>query len=199
MGDIFDLLFGLIPITYRRNAQLIEIINTISKDIEILYLEGNHDFAIKRYFPQITVVPLSKQPLHVRFNDQDILLAHGDFASELKYRVYTALIRSTPVLAVLSAIDALTSHSIINKLDSYLSKKDDCYKIDNFEDIVKSRVKKSGVLKYDMLIEGHFHQNRSFEFENFRYINLGAFACNERYFIVKSSQEVLELEEFQLR
>lgn len=64
MGDIFDLLFGPIALTYERNKEAIEIINAIAMKIEVLYLEGNHDFLLKRYFPEIYLVPLSSQPLH---------------------------------------------------------------------------------------------------------------------------------------
>ncbi len=195
MGDIFDLLFGGISLTYQRNSTVIDIINSISKKMQILYLEGNHDFNIKKYFPNIQIVPLSSQPLHVRYKNTNVLLAHGDFGSELKYRIYTSMIRSQFLLSFIGLIDLLTFHSIIHWLDGYLAKKNDCYKISDFEALVKKRIDENELLQYDVLVEGHFHQNRSFSFENFEYINLGAFACNERYFVVKSEHEALRLEE----
>jgi UDP-2,3-diacylglucosamine hydrolase len=199
MGDIFDILFGVISLTYRRNIEPIEIINKISKKIQVVYLEGNHDFAIKRFFPDIQVIPLEIQPLHVRYKNQDVLLAHGDFDSDIKYKIYTKIIRSRLTLSILGLIDILTSHGIIHWLDNYLSKKDDCREIENFESIVKSKIKKNSLLKYDVLIEGHYHQNKIYEYKNFKYINLAAFACNERYFVVKSKQELLQLQELQFR
>ena len=195
MGDIFDLLFGGITLSYKRNQDVIKIINAISSKMQVLYLEGNHDFILKRYFPNIQVVPLQAQPLHVRYKNSDILLAHGDFGSELKYRIYTAIVRSRLLLSFLGLIDLLSFHSIIHWLDAYLAKKDDCREILDFKSLVKRRLDENRFLKYDALIEGHFHQNRSFNFEDFHYINLGAFACNERYFVVKSEHEVLVLEE----
>ncbi len=199
MGDIFDLLFGPIPLSYRRNREVINTINAIGKKMQVLYLEGNHDFAIKKYFPEVHIIPLQEQPLHVRFENRDILLAHGDFASNFKYRIYTRIIRSRVTLSLLGIIDYLSFHSIINWLDRYLAKKDDCYKIETFEALVKRRLQENDLFNYDGLIEGHFHQNHSYDFDNFNYINLAAFACNERYFIVKLVQEALELEEFRLR
>jgi len=199
MGDIFDILFGPIALTYQRNKEAVKIINEIAENIEVLYLEGNHDFVIKKYFPNIEVIPLNKQPLHVRYKNQDILLAHGDFGSEIKYRIYTSIIRSRAVLGILGVIDSLSSHSIINWLDRYLAKKDDCRQIEDFESIIKKKIEKNNFIGYDILIEGHYHQNRIYEYKNFKYINLAAFACNERYFVVKSEQESLELELFQLR
>ncbi|MEA3523903.1 MAG: UDP-2,3-diacylglucosamine diphosphatase [Campylobacterota bacterium] len=199
MGDIFDLLFGSITLTYQRNHEAIKIINAIAQKMQVLYLEGNHDFTVKKYFPNIQVIAFEDQPLHVRFENRDILLAHGDFGADFKYRIYTNIIRSPLTLSLLNFIDKLSFHSIINWLDRYLAKKDDCYKIQEFETLVKQRLQKSDFSNYEALIEGHFHQNRSYNFDNFKYINLGAFACNERYFVVKLVQEALELEEFRLR
>ncbi len=195
MGDIFDLLFGGIALSYRRNQEVIKIINAISDKMQVLYLEGNHDFLLKRYFRNIQIIPLRSQPLHVRYKKSDILLAHGDFGSELKYRIYTAIVRSPALLSFLAFLDLLSFHSIIHWLDGYLAKKDDCREIVDFESLVKKRLQENKLLKYDVLIEGHFHQNRSFNFGNFQYINLGAFACNERFFVVKSEYEALVLEE----
>ncbi len=195
MGDICDLLFGGISLTYKRNRDLIELINAISKKMQVLYLEGNHDFLLKRYFPNIQIVPLQKQPLHVRYKNSDILLAHGDFGSELKYRIYTSMIRSRLLLSFLGFVDLVSFHSIIHWLDGYLTQKDDCKEIVDFEALIKRRLDENKLLKYDALIEGHFHQNRSFSFGNFHYTNLGAFACNERFFVVKSGHEALVLEE----
>lgn len=199
MGDIFDLLFGPVAFTHTRNQEAVATINTIANKMTVLYLEGNHDFAIGNYFPDIKVIPLRDQPLHVRFKDQNILLAHGDFGSTFLYRVYTAMIRSKVVLSLLGFIDTLIGHRIIYALDRYLGKKDDCYEIEAFETLVKQRLESHNLLEYDALIEGHFHQNRQFYYKNFYYVNLAAFACNERYFVVKSHQEALELEALVLR
>jgi len=199
MGDVFDLLFGPVAFTYTRNQEAVATINAISKKMTVLYLEGNHDFAIRNFFPDIEVIPLQYQPLHVRFKDQNVLLAHGDFGSTFSYRVYTAMIRSKVVLSLLGFIDTMIAHRIIYALDRYLDKKDDCYEIEAFETLVKQRLQSNNLLEYDALIEGHFHQNRQFHYKNFYYVNLAAFACNERYFVVKSQQEALELEAFVLR
>jgi UDP-2,3-diacylglucosamine hydrolase len=139
------------------------------------------------------VVPLQKQPIACSYATKKILLAHGDFASGMGYKIYTTFIRNTFVLGVLNLINSLGNNFILKKLDEYLSKKDDCKEIENFEQIVVKRLDKT--MACDYFIEGHFHQNRHFLFKDYAYVNLGAFACNQRYFVVKSSQEVELLEE----
>ena len=60
----------------------------------------------------------------------------------------------------------------------------DCKEFRGFRKFVKQRIE--GKFECDYFIEGHFHQNKEFQVGSFEYINLAAFACNQRYFIVKS-------------
>lgn len=187
MGDIFDALFGGVSFTYKENQEMIELLRDINKRIEIIYLEGNHDFNLKYLFSQAKIFSISSQPLLCSFQGKKVALAHGDFDAPLGYKLYTAVIRNNIVLRVLNFIDRLLKDKIIKKIDAYLGKKDDCQEFNGF----KSYIEKRELQKYevDYFIEGHYHQNRAFDFKDFYYINLGAFACNQRYFIVKSSED----------
>ena len=193
LGDIFDILFYQIPYSQEINKEVIKLIDDISKEIEVIYLEGNHDFNLTKIFPHAKVFPISKQPLASKFGDKKILLSHGDFGSVLKYRIYTAIIRNPFILYFLRVLDMVLNHLIIKKLDDYLSKKEDCKEFVGFKDFISKRLE--GKYDCDYFIEGHFHQNTTIEFEHFRYINLGVFACNQRYFIVKSFKYIKLLEE----
>ena len=187
MGDVFDALFGEIPHTHNENSKIIKCINQISLEIEILYLEGNHDFNLARIFPNIQIIPISLQPFKCTYKNQNVSLAHGDFDIGFLYKLYTYLIRSPLVLYSLRFINAISSNYILKILEKHLSKKDDCNKFIGFKEYILKR----SLEKYDSqyFIEGHYHQNILFEFEHFSYINLAAFACNQRYFIVESSQD----------
>lgn len=193
MGDIFDALFGSIDFTCKQNHGMIKLINDISTTLEVIYLEGNHDFNLKKIFPQAKVFSIQEQPVKAVYKDKKISLAHGDFGGEFFYRIYTSLIRNAFVLFVLKYIDIFSNHAILNKLDAYLSQKNDCKEFKNFQQFVEKRLGEE--YECDYFIEGHFHQNTQFDTAHFHYINLGAFACNQRYFIVKSSQNRLLLEE----
>jgi UDP-2,3-diacylglucosamine hydrolase len=84
---------------------------------------------------------------------------------------------------------------ILRKLDSYLDKKDDCKKIEGFEQKIRQRLENKYECSY--FIEGHFHQNQSIFLEEFNYINLAAFACNQRYFIVRfANKELLQCNKY---
>ena len=193
MGDIFDALFGGVSYTQKTNQEAIKLLNDISLEIEVIYLEGNHDFNLQNIFTNVKVFPISQQPVTCKYNNKKVLLAHGDIESNLGYRVYTYFIRNHFTLFILSTLDSIFGHFILKKLDSYLSKKDDCNEFVGFEKFISKRL----MNKYecDYFVEGHFHQNRTIKYEDFVYINLGVFACNQRYFTVKSSKYIELLEE----
>jgi len=193
MGDIFDNLFGSISHTYKENQRMIVLLKQISEEIEVIYLEGNHDFYLRAIFKNMKIFPISQQPCETTYKDKKVLLAHGDFDAPFGYQVYTFLIRNPFVLFVLKLIDNITNHSIINYVQRHLDKKEDCREFRGFKELIKKRIENR--FDCDYFIEGHFHQNRSIKLENINYINLGAFACNQRYFIVKSLEDKELLEE----
>ncbi|MBL0707666.1 MAG: UDP-2,3-diacylglucosamine hydrolase, partial [Sulfurimonas sp.] len=116
-----------------------------------------------------------------------------DIQSPLLDRVYTKLIRNPFVLSFLNFLDLISGHKIIKNLDNYLDKKEDCKEFEGFKEFMQDRL--SSKYSCDYFIQGHFHQNKTLQLKDFTYINLAAFACNQRYFIVKSSKDVKLLEE----
>lgn len=191
MGDIFDALFGGIDFTYKQNQELIHLINEISLEMEVIYLEGNHDFNLSKIFPHSKVVSVKKQPVLAHCHSQRVYLSHGDFDGTFLYKLYTAFIRNPFILFILKYLDSTFNHFILKNLDAHLAKKDDCNKFEGFREFIRKRM--SGRFECDYFIEGHFHQNSSFRVDGYKYINLAAFACNQRYFIIKYSKGNINL------
>jgi UDP-2,3-diacylglucosamine hydrolase len=188
MGDVFDMLYGPIPRTYGYNTEALELLNRLSEKIEITYLEGNHDFLIAELLPHVDVVRRESQPLMMSYEGKQVALSHGDSAMGLGYELYTLLIRSRLVLGFLRTIDTLGGGFIVRWLEKQMKRKNHCRTIDNFQQLIERRLKSLDLEEIDTLIEGHFHQNQIFELSGLNYINIGAFACNERYFTVQSIQ-----------
>ncbi len=195
MGDMFELLFGVIKQTHRDNVQEISLLNKLSHEIEIIYFEGNHDFGLQKIFPHIRIFPLQQQPQTAFFNEQKIQLSHGDTKTPLGYQLYTKLIRNPFVLSCIGMLDKLCGHCIIRWLKGRGEDKDPCYAIERFEDIIRRRLKYLEPEGFDVVIEGHFHQNTKFSMHGFDYVNLASFACNQIYFIVQSNDKQLCLQE----
>ena len=195
MGDMFELLFGVIKRTKKDNAKEVALLNKISQSIEVIYFEGNHDFGLKKIFPNIKIFSLQSQPQVAHFGNTKVMLSHGDTKTPLGYQVYTKLIRNPFILSLIGYIDVLCSHCIIKFLKSRGTQKDPCYKIPLFKEIIHRRLSYLKDEALDIVIEGHFHQNQSFGVYGFEYINLASFACNHKYFIVQSRKEQFYLNE----
>lgn len=194
MGDIFDLLFGQVPVTHAMNRDALQTLRSITEKLPVLYLEGNHDYNLAKVFPLAKVVPLSEQPFFCKCGDNTLLLAHGDFSQPLLYRIYTAIIRNAIVLRLLGILNWLLGNGIIRKLERYLAKKNDCHQMKFFENFVENHLASLDLSGVDMVVEGHYHQGQNFRLEGLKYFNVDAFACNRCYAIVKNTENSISLE-----
>ncbi len=194
LGDIFDMLFGGVPHTAKMNEELVELLTSIAEKMEIFYFEGNHDFRLKKFFgSKLHIFPIKRQPALFHCNNKRLCLAHGDFDAPFGYKVYTALIRNPFILFFLNIYDSLSNHSVLRFVERHMSKKEECKKLEWFESFIQKRFEKGCACDY--FVEGHFHQNKVLELLDCRYINLGAFACNQRYFVVKFKEDQIVFEE----
>lgn len=198
MGDIFDALFGSISKTLKKNKEIINLLEDISLEIEIIYLEGNHDFNLKKVFTNMKIFTIYNQPVECSYNDKKIYLAHGDFQSNFGYRAYTWFIRNPFILPILNLLNNTFNNLVLKNLDKYLGVKDDCKEFEGFKEFISTRLENK--FDCDYIIEGHFHQNKTLNYAKFIYINLAAFACNQSYFVVNSSnnKELLKEKNFSL-
>ena len=181
MGDIFDLLFGHNEYIKTFSKEGIELLQKLSKKIEIFYIEGNHDFCLQEIFPHIRVYKREEQPVHFILNNQNIYLSHGDkYTAGVLYNIYSKLLRNKTTLTLLKPFEK----QIINHRMKKLKSKQIC---GNFKGY-KKRFNKI-IAKYpsdSTIIEGHFHQARIHE----NYISLPSLACQGEIGIIKNKKLV---------
>ena len=192
-GDVFELLFGKVDYTISQNIQIISKINNLAKKIEIIYLEGNHDFNLKNIFQNILIIPNHRQPVKTVFDDEVFLLAHGDIYISKSFAIYRRLIQSTFILTIFNIFDKLIGNLIIKKLDLLQKKKAKCFKAFQFEKVAKNRIDifLNNYNNFNYIVEGHFHQNYKITYKNINYLNLPAFGCNKKYYILENSLKKL--------
>ncbi len=175
MGDIFDLLFGYSNYIKTFSNKAIILLQKLSKEIDIYYLEGNHDFCLKEIFPNIKVYNREKQPIKFRLKKDNIYLAHGDlYKTGFGYNLYCKLLRNRFTLKSLS----LFEKKIIDNRLKKLKIKNICHDFIDF----KKRVDeiKRYYPKDSLIVEGHFHQGKVFE----NYISLPSLACQGEIAII---------------
>ena len=181
MGDMIDFISGESRYFIKQNYQVIELLNKLSKDIQIVYLEGNHDYNIKSIFPNINVIKRENQPLLAKLeNNQTISLSHGDNFINWKYDLYCKIIRNTFFLQFMNLIDI--NFFISKKIENTLVNKNICHKMNNFKQIVEKRIKNYNT---DIVIEGHYHQGDIYNINNKKYVNIPSLCCQKEYVKIK--------------
>lgn len=185
LGDISNLFVGAIPSSVDSNHALIKILESLANHAQIIYFEGNHDFALREALPFAMIVPRAKQPLLCRYAGCEILLSHGDILLNKQYEIYIRTLTARGILAMLRALDTLSRGKIYDFIDKKVQRKD--IKLpQNADEITQWRIEayknylKSRNLRVKAVIEGHFHINKCVKIDDFTYIALPSFYHNRR-------------------
>lgn len=177
MGDNFDFISGECKYFIKINKELIDIINKLSTQIDILYLEGNHDYNMQVLFPKVKVIKRENQPFQTKTLDgKTVSLAHGDNFINWKYDLYCAIIRNSTLLKFLNLLDF--NFFISKKIENALLGKNICHEMKNFKKLVTKRINN---YKSDIIIEGHYHQGKSYDLNDKLYVNIPSLCCSNEY------------------
>ena len=200
MGDIFDLLVYEISATHNFAKSYIQILEELAKNIEIIYLEGNHDFNLANFFHNVKVFNISSQPLNAILHLSEgknlkVKIAHGDIFLPKFLQFILGLLRNKYLLFFLNFLNKISFNFICKSILKKQLAKNLFYKINDFDLLAKKRF-----LMYDcdLVIEGHYHQNFIIKEKNINYINLVSFAYKRSFYVVQFHEEV-KFQEQELR
>ena len=183
MGDNFDLLVGDLKYSHKNNKKAIKLLNQISKNIDIYYLEGNHDFRLKVLFPDINIITRSEQPLKMFLGKKTVGLSHGDkYTIGILHDIMSKAIRSSTFINIITPIQKI----IIDKQNQILSCKDICHNMKNFNQKAKEIIKSYS--RVDMIVEGHYHQGELYK----NYISLPSLACQKQIAVVEDENIIFK-------
>lgn len=168
MGDNFDLLFGYNDYIQTFAHEAIDLLQTLSKTLEIHYFEGNHDFCLAELFPDMSVYSREEQPVKFSLGEQTVAISHGDkYVTGFGYDLYCKVLRNKTTLTLLKPFEKF----IIDDRMAKLSQKKICHTFHGFEKRVEQIL--THYEDTDLVIEGHFHQSRIIG----KYISLPSQAC----------------------
>ena len=168
VGDIFQLLLNF-DYLIEKNRDVIELINSLSEKIEVFYFEGNHDFNLKGIFS-------SRVILLKKLKKEGICINHGDIYLDDKFYIfYSKIVRNSFFLNMLHIVTFnFVNNWLFKKL---LEKPIRCNRIDNFEELAKKKIELYRKEGCELIIEGHYHQNRFYK----NYLNLPSLFCEKAY------------------
>lgn len=196
MGDMFDVLVGNYPDSVERNREALDLISELAQKSEVFYFEGNHDYNLKSTLPGVKVYDRYEQPVFFEKDSLVIGISHGDVLSGRFHALYMRMIKSVGFVALIQWMNRyVLKNGIWSQLDCWLQKKNICYPFDGFEKLAQKRLKKyRKIRKVDVVIEGHYHQDKNYYDQGTEYINLGAHACNQSYYLLESTANEIVLQ-----
>ena len=183
MGDNFDLLFGYNDYIQTFSEKAIDLLQKISKKIEVHYFEGNHDFCLKDIFTNMNVYSRDLQPIMFKLGEKKVAISHGDkYVTGFGYDLYCKILRNQTTLTLLKPFEK----AIIDDRMEKLSAKNICHDFNGFEKRVEE------ILKHyedaDLVIEGHFHQSKIVG----KYISLPSQACQGLVGVIEEGKMVFK-------
>ena len=108
MGDFFDFWFGfrdLSPLK-REYGDILQFLKQLrSEGVEIIYLEGNHEFQMEPYMRETLGIDVYDNCVEIDLDGKKIYLAHGDRAyATVSHRILTWLLRNRITYLLISSL-----------------------------------------------------------------------------------------------
>src|SRR5579885_2704936 len=114
-GDLFDLFVGNKKIFRERYGEFFSALESAGRrGVEIHYIEGNHDFLIRRAFEGIPGLHVHAHDVSLELGGRKFFFAHGDTAErgDLKYLALRLFLRSP----ILKAFVALAPGGLVDRI-----------------------------------------------------------------------------------
>lgn len=192
MGDIAQILLGNLKSSLKSNYELLIALDHLEKTgVQIIWLEGNHDFflsAIKKsnLLQKTQFIPRNKQPISVKYQDKIYLLAHGDKFLNLTYELYIKALTHIPKL--LEFIDYLSAGEVYLEIEKKLNDKPITRHCFHFFEFASKRIEAYRQLQipFDGIIEGHFHIGKKLQIHGINYLALPAFYFTHKGISIKT-------------
>jgi UDP-2,3-diacylglucosamine hydrolase len=172
-GDIFDFFVGIKSFFLQRYHLLFEALQqAISRNVQIHYIEGNHDFLLPQGFQNIQV---HAQELRLTLAGKHFFFAHGDLANlrDYGYRVLRMLLRSIPMRLLLLCLPG----ALVHWIGTQCVKKHRNAPPESIRTIYRSYALEKIMQGADFVILGHCHDldERIFSIQerSAQYINIG--------------------------
>lgn len=160
LGDFFEVWIGDDGMTPFQHEIATVLCQLSDSGTRIFLMHGNRDFLIGRAFCRAAGCTLLQDPSLVRFNDEPVLLMHGDSlcTQDVGYMKLRRLLRNPLSLFILRNLPLATRHKLARKLRSE-SRAQTQMKASEIVDVTPEEVPRI-MARYGVrtLIHGHTHR-----------------------------------------
>jgi UDP-2,3-diacylglucosamine hydrolase len=105
LGDFFDMWTGLNKVVYKEYKPVLQSLFALSESgVEIIYLEGNHDFNMGPYFTETLKAKVYPESCGLMLGERKVYLTHGDaIMMNFGYSLLRGFLRG-PIFKVLNRV-----------------------------------------------------------------------------------------------
>lgn len=203
IGDLFDLFVGNKKIFRERYFELLSKLQDLRlKNVEIFYIEGNHDFQLEGVFEDYSHIKLYADSLHYEWNGRKLHICHGDKINwkDFGYQFFRVLTHNLLAQCVIEAAPG----ALVDRVGSSMSKASRGQHFVASDDVVqlfRNYACEQITNGYDFVIMGHSHFLDDMKFRvaghEGQYINSGYPRKHRMYFELKSGEKFFEMKSWE--
>ena len=203
VGDLFDLFIGNKSVFTQRYYELISRLRDLgTRDVEVFYIEGNHDFHLENIFDDCAHVHLYADTLHYEWQGKRFHFCHGDKINwkDIGYQVFRLLTRNLISQCIIEAAPG----PLIDRVGSMMAKASRGYNPVASEQVVnlfRNYACEQISNGYDFVIMGHSHHldDMRFKFDGHegQYVNVGYPRKHRKYLELRPGDEFFQLKSWE--
>jgi len=199
LGDLFDLWTGFNDVTCRHYSPTLAVFSKLrGKGVEIIYLEGNHDFSMGDFFTAVIGARVYPDCGEITLDGRRVFLSHGDIIDKtFTYALWRGFLRSS----VFKGLTKIFSPQFVWKAGQMLSKKSRVYtgggtidskKASGIERHLKDFAKEKIRMGYDAVLLAHCHipsiETLDIDGKKGIYANPGSFSMDMSHILYENGE-----------
>lgn len=195
IGDVFDLWFGREALTFPFQRSIVARMKELaSQGLKMDYVEGNRDFFIHRYSGSI-FRSVSSTGFHRTLGDRHIYAEHGDWINidDKQYRMFKRISKNRFSQFLLDGLPSKFLLKQAERLEQRMKRTNARYRIYYPEDHCRQFVESLGHAGADLVIIGHFHEEKAWELplekRTVLFYNLPGWENGFRYLVVPEDNQ----------
>jgi len=198
LGDLFDFWNGNNKIAHEYYKPVLDkLLHVKNSGTKIIYLEGNHDFFMGRFFTEILNADVYSNSAEILLDNKRVFMAHGDMVNkkDYGYRVLRWFLRSW----FMRIVFYITPSSAVWKIASFMSRESrtNLIKDFNYEKIFADYATEKWKEGYDIVLLGHCHNpkilKQDLDGREVFYINPGDWINHFTYVVYENKEFKLNM------